>query len=103
MRRADESLFDITIAGHAQKNLSVARQIVGARAPDRQHCGNLLSYKPEWSERAKYAAALVPDNVSVLEIGVGTGVFRELVKSRTMFVRSDLQRSYSPLVEQEGI
>jgi hypothetical protein len=74
-----------------RKNLSVAGQIVEAQVPDRQRWGNPLSYKAEWSERAKYAASLAPDSVSVLEIGVGTGVFRELVKGRTTFVGSDLQ------------
>jgi len=69
----------------------VAGQVVEAQAPDRQRWGSPLSYKPEWSERATYAASLVPDNVSVLEIGVGTGVFRELVKGRTTFVGCDLQ------------
>ena len=69
----------------------MARQIVEAQTPDRQRWGNPLSYKRQWSERAKYAASLVPDNVSVLEIGVGTGAFRDLVKGRTMFVGSDLQ------------
>jgi hypothetical protein len=69
----------------------VVRQIIEAQAPDRQRWGNPLSYKPEWSQRAKCAASLVPDNVSVLEIGVGTGVFREMVKGRTTFVGSDLQ------------
>jgi hypothetical protein len=91
MRRADESLFDMTIAGSMHKDSSVAGHIVEAQVPDRQRWGNPLSYKPEWSERAKYAASLVPDNVSVLEIGVGTGVFRELVKGRTTFVGTDLQ------------
>jgi hypothetical protein len=73
------------------KYRSVAGQTAEAQAPDRQRWGNPLSYKPEWGKRAKYAASLVPDNVSVLEIGVGTGVFRELVKGRTTFVGSDLQ------------
>jgi hypothetical protein len=73
------------------KNRSVAGRTAEAQVPDRQRWGNPLSYKPEWGERAKYAASLVPDNVSVLEIGVGTGVFRELVKGRTTFVGSDLQ------------
>ena len=72
-------------------NRSVAGQIAEAQTPDRLRWGNPLSYKPEWGERAKCAASLVPDNVSVLEIGVGTGVFRELVKGRTAFVGSDLQ------------
>jgi len=62
------------------ENLSMGGNTVETQAPDRQRWGNPLSYKPEWSERAKYAASLVPDNVSVLEIGVGSGVFRELVK-----------------------
>jgi hypothetical protein len=91
MRRADECLFDIGTAAPMDKDLSVGGNMVETQAPDRQRWGNPLSYKPEWSERAKYAASLVPDNVSVLEIGVGNGVFRELVKGRTTFVGGDLQ------------
>ncbi|HLM81625.1 MAG TPA: class I SAM-dependent methyltransferase [Terriglobales bacterium] len=42
-------------------------------------------------EKTFCAASLVPDNVTVLEIGVGTGVFRDLVKGRTAYVGADLQ------------
>lgn len=48
------------------------------------------SYKAEWSNRSKLAALLVPDDVSVLEIGVGTGVFRDLVSGRTTYLGADL-------------
>ena len=65
--------------------------MVGAPAPDRQRWGNPLSYRPEWSERSRLAASLVPDNASVLEIGVGTGAFREFVKARTAYLGADLQ------------
>jgi hypothetical protein len=91
MHCADESLSDMTSAGPVHKDSSLAAKIVETQAPDRQRWGNPESYKAEWSERARYAASLVSDNVSVLEIGVGTGVFGELVKGTTTFVGSDLQ------------
>jgi hypothetical protein len=59
--------------------------------PNRQRWADPSSYKPEWGERAKLAALLVPDAAAVLEIGVGTGVFRDLVKGRTEYVGADLQ------------
>jgi hypothetical protein len=60
-------------------------------AADRQRWGDPSSYKPEWSRRANLAAALLPDRVTILEIGVGTGVFRALVNGRTVYMGADLQ------------
>jgi len=50
--------------------------------PDRQKWGNPDSYKPEWDSRAALAAGFVPDGASVLEIGVGKGAFRGLVREK---------------------
>lgn len=60
-------------------------------AADRQRWGDPSSYKLEWSRRANLAAALLPDHARVLEIGVGTGVFRALVNARTVYLGADLQ------------
>lgn len=59
--------------------------------PDRQRWGDPSSYNPEWGERSRIAAALVPDRVSVLEIGVGTGAFRDQIAGRTNYLGADLQ------------
>src|SRR5271154_7093513 len=58
---------------------------------DRKRWGDPSSYKLEWRRRATLAASLLPDHVTVLEIGVGTGVLRDLVHSRTVYVGADLQ------------
>lgn len=62
-----------------------------ASAPDRRRWGDAESYLPGWNERARLAASLLPDNVSVLEIGVGTGFFRDLVGDRAAYTGADLQ------------
>ncbi len=59
--------------------------------PDRRRWGDPASYKRAWDERARIAASLIETNASVLEIGVGLGVFRDLVKGRTAYVGADLQ------------
>ena len=66
-------------------------KLVDAQPPDRRRWGSGLGYSPKWARRAELAASLVPDNVTVLEIGVGTGEFRELVGRRTTYVGADLQ------------
>jgi hypothetical protein len=70
---------------------SAEAKMAETQAPDRQRWGDPLSYKSEWGERARLAASLVPDNVAILEIGVGTGVLRDLVKDRTAYMGADLQ------------
>ena len=62
-----------------------------ALRPDRDRWGSPSSYRPEWGERSRIAASLVEDNTSVLEIGVGLGVFRDLVSARTTYVGADLE------------
>jgi hypothetical protein len=66
-------------------------EAVPAQRPDRDRWGNPSSYRPQWGERSRIAAALVPDGASVLEIGVGAGVFRDLVSARTRYVGADLE------------
>ena len=58
---------------------------------DRQRWGELASYKSHWGGRARLAAELIPSGVTVLEIGVGTGTFRDLVAGRTDFIGADLE------------
>jgi hypothetical protein len=62
-----------------------------ASAPDRQKWGNPSNYKSEWSNRAKLAAPLIPDGANVLEIGVGTGNLRELIRHRCSYSGADLE------------
>jgi hypothetical protein len=58
---------------------------------DRERWGDPLSYKDHWSKRAEQAATLIPNDVSVLEIGAGTGSFRQLIGHRTRYQGMDLQ------------
>lgn len=61
------------------------------RQPDRERWGKRESYGGEhWDSRGEQAAALLPDSVRVLEIGVGKGAFRDLVERRTDYVGADL-------------
>jgi hypothetical protein len=62
-----------------------------ALRPDRDRWGSPANYRAEWGERSRIAAALVEDDTSVLEIGVGLGVFRDLVSARTTYVGADLE------------
>jgi hypothetical protein len=48
------------------------------------------SYKREWASRSATAASLIADGSSVLEIGVGTGVFKRLVAGRVRYLGADL-------------
>lgn len=57
---------------------------------NRERWGNPGSYQRAWRERALIAAAMVPDNVSVVEVGVGTGSFRDLVDARCQYHGFDL-------------
>jgi hypothetical protein len=52
--------------------------------------GDLKNYQPSWAARAKVAARLLPNNVSILEIGVGAGAFRGLVSNRCQYLGADL-------------
>lgn len=62
-----------------------------ALRPDRDRWGSPSSYRSGWGERSRIAASLVEDHTSVLEVGVGLGVFRDLVSARTDYVGADLE------------
>ena len=57
---------------------------------DRARWVNPENYQPWWATRAALAARLVPDGVSVLEIGEGSGAFRTLVQDRRDYLGADL-------------
>jgi len=52
--------------------------------------GDRKSYQSSWDARAEAAARMAPDNVSILEIGVGAGAFRALVSRRCRYLGADL-------------
>jgi SAM-dependent methyltransferase len=62
-----------------------------ASSPDRYRWGNPLSYKPDWNDRARLAAPLIPDGAKVLEIGVGAGNLKRLIQHRCVYVGADLE------------
>lgn len=66
------------------------RMLAEAASPDRLRWGSAASYKPEWGDRARLAAPLVPDGSHVLEIGVGRGQLREMLEHRCRYVGADL-------------
>lgn len=53
--------------------------------------GNSSSYKPNWIQRAKIAAAFIPNGVKVFEVGSGIGDFAKLISSRVNYQGSDLE------------
>jgi len=53
--------------------------------------GALSNHKPDWASRGTLAARHIRDGVRVLEIGTGTGTFRELVADRCHYTGADLQ------------
>lgn len=57
---------------------------------DRARWGDPKNYQASWAQRAEAAARFVPDNASVLEIGVGLGAFRACVRERCRYVGADL-------------
>lgn len=61
------------------------------REPDRQRWARPESYRPDWAERARLAAEIIPDGASVFEIGVGAGWFRDHIKSRCNYLGADLE------------
>lgn len=65
-------------------------QTVFRQEPDRERWGKPESYCASWDDRARSAAELIPDGVSVFEIGVGAGAFRSLVKHRCRYQGADL-------------
>ena len=62
-----------------------------AGAPDRQRWGAPSSYKAHWAARGALAAKHIPDGGGILEIGAGTGQFRDLVAARCRYTGADLQ------------
>jgi Capsular polysaccharide synthesis protein/Methyltransferase domain/Polysaccharide pyruvyl transferase len=66
-------------------------RLARARAPDRQRWGASLNYKPDWATRGASAAQHIRDGGRVLEIGTGTGTFRQLVADRCHYTGADLQ------------
>jgi Capsular polysaccharide synthesis protein/Polysaccharide pyruvyl transferase/Methyltransferase domain len=66
-------------------------RLARAKSPDRQRWGAPTSYQPEWAPRSVLAAPYVCDGARVLEIGTGSGTFRELVADRCRYTGADLQ------------
>jgi hypothetical protein len=66
------------------------RGLANAALPDRHRWGNPSSYKPDWDDRSKLVAPLIPDGANVLEIGAGTGNLRKLIEHRCNYVGADL-------------
>ena len=60
------------------------------KLPDHSRWSNPDNYRQHWSLRAAAAAELVPNGMSVLEIGTGTGFFRDYVQDRCIYVGADL-------------
>jgi hypothetical protein len=67
------------------------RELARTGAPDRCRWGDPSSYNPAWDHRARLAAPLIPDSARVLEIGVGVGVLRQLLRPRCDYVGADLE------------
>jgi hypothetical protein len=62
-----------------------------ASSPDRQRWGNPSSYKPDWGDRARIAALLIPDRAHVLEIGVDVGNLKKLIQHRHVYIGANLE------------
>lgn len=60
------------------------------KAVDYARWGDPSSYSSTWDQRAALAADLIPDGVTVFEIGVGRGTFRDLIKHRCTHIGADL-------------
>jgi hypothetical protein len=65
--------------------------LASSSSPDRYRWGNPSSYKPDWSDRARLAAPLIPDGATVLEIGVGAGTLKKLIQHRCVYLGADLE------------
>ena len=69
-----------------------AREILTAKFNSNSYYwGKSSSYNPNWIQRAKIAAAIIPNGVKVLEAGSGVGDFAKLISSRVNFQGSDLE------------
>jgi hypothetical protein len=66
-------------------------ELMQTKSPDRHRWGTLSSYDPNWVLRGRVAAEFIPDNARVLEIGTGTGAFRELIADRCHYTGADLE------------
>jgi Capsular polysaccharide synthesis protein/Polysaccharide pyruvyl transferase len=76
---------------HLTNDPSRIHALARASSPDRFRWGNPSSYKPDWSDRARLAAPLIPDGAKVLEIGVGAGNLKRLIQDRCDYVGADLE------------
>ncbi|MBW4581572.1 MAG: polysaccharide pyruvyl transferase family protein [Tildeniella nuda ZEHNDER 1965/U140] len=65
--------------------------LAAAGVPDRERWGNPQSYKSAWGSRAALAATFIPPGVSLFEIGVGGGQFRDLVAQSCGYLGADLE------------
>jgi len=77
---------------HAQNLTDPGRlhRLAEAKAPDRERWGSPVSYPAGWAQRSEMAARLVRDGARVLEIGAGTGAFRDFVSGRCRYTGADL-------------
>lgn len=85
--------FELDDSASSMKITRCSLPLANESVPDRHRWGNSSTYsdKPEWNDRAKLAAPLIPDGAHVLEIGVGAGNLRDLLRHRCIYVGADLE------------
>lgn len=88
---APASALPVPSPGDSYNYFQDPERLARVESPDRQRWGAPSSYKPDWAARSTIAAKHVRDGARVLEIGTGSGAFRQLVSDRCHYTGADLQ------------